>query len=350
MKKQPIALLVNDLHVNKDNISEFNKNWDEALGICKEYDICDLIIGGDMWTTRSGQTLGTLLAVKHALLKATSQGINITIAEGNHDKVDQEQEEGYSHIFTEYNNVEIVNDCSLLAWEGTPHVLAVMSYFPEQGSFRKRLESFKQDIQKLKMGMSNVTLYIHEGIAGGLPGGFVSDTDLPTDIFEGFAQVLVGHYHNRTHIKGTNIWYVGSSRQDNFGEDANKGYTILFDDGTTQFVQNEVNIRYVNVECGFSDLDSLPEYSDPNCKVKLKLTCDETQSKLVDRQKLLDKGINRIEIITKKKEHDVSQSAVDEKYDASTIKQEYLAFCKQEKIDSELGEQYLNKINQPCGN
>lgn len=345
MKKQPIALLINDIHVGKDNISEFNKNWEEALQVCKTHSIYDIVIGGDLWTTRSGQTLDTLLAVKHALLKATSQDIFITIAEGNHDKVDQEQIEGYSHIFSEYDNVDVVDGFKMLTWEGVDHVFVVMSYFPEQGSFKQRIELLRQDLYQLKMDESNVTLYIHEGIAGGLPGGFVADTDLPTNIFEGFAQVLVGHYHNRTYIKGTNIWYIGSSRQDNFGEDADKGYTILFDDGSTRFVQNEVNTRYINVERDFADIDDIPEYNDPMYKVKLKLTCDETQSKLIDRQMLLDKGINRIEIITKKQERDIEHSSVDEKYDASTIKKEYLSFCKQEKIDSELGEMYLNKIN-----
>ena len=33
-KKIPSALLLNDIHVSKDNIPEFQKNWDEALYIC----------------------------------------------------------------------------------------------------------------------------------------------------------------------------------------------------------------------------------------------------------------------------------------------------------------------------
>ena len=36
-KKIPSALLLNDIHVSKDNIPEFQKNWDEALYICDQY-------------------------------------------------------------------------------------------------------------------------------------------------------------------------------------------------------------------------------------------------------------------------------------------------------------------------
>lgn len=44
-------------------------------------------------------------------------------------------------------------------------------------------------------------------------------------------------------IKGTVIEYIGSSRQHNFGEDEDKGYTLLYSDGSYEFIKNHVNIR-----------------------------------------------------------------------------------------------------------
>lgn len=79
MEKEAIALLINDLHANKDNIAEFLKNWDEALSICKREGIEDIVVGGDVFTSRASQTLATLLAVKSAFVKATRQGIYVTI-------------------------------------------------------------------------------------------------------------------------------------------------------------------------------------------------------------------------------------------------------------------------------
>ena len=109
-KKIPSALLLNDIHVSKDNIPEFQKNWDEALYICDQYGIEDMIIGGDLWLSRSSQTLSTLMAVRQAIIKATKAGISITVAEGNHCKVDQESVLGYSHLFSEYPHVYVVDD------------------------------------------------------------------------------------------------------------------------------------------------------------------------------------------------------------------------------------------------
>lgn len=345
--KQVIAVLANDLHVSKDNISEFNKNWDELLDVCAKTNYCwDIVIGGDLWESRPGQTLNTFLAVKQAILKATQKyDFSLTIAEGNHCKVNQEEIEGWSHIFSEYKNVEVVDVFKLMRWEGTKQCLGVMSYFPEQGSFVQHLEDFKAHIKKVNVSLSDVTLYIHQGIAGGI-GGYVADTDLPTELFDEFKQVLVGHYHNRIRIPDTSIYYIGSSRQKDFGEDEAKGYTLFYDDGSFEFVENKVNIRYKNIEVTAKELADMDvaELSDPNYRVKLKVKCDAKDKKKVDRSTLLEMGFNRVEIVESKKKEVTQQSSIDEKYDTNTIKKEYVDFCSKENIDPELGNSYLNKI------
>lgn len=67
--KQAEFLLINDIHVSRDSLQDFQKNWDEALDICKKRGIVDIIIGGDLWQSRSSQTLDVLLAVRDAIIK-----------------------------------------------------------------------------------------------------------------------------------------------------------------------------------------------------------------------------------------------------------------------------------------
>ena len=107
--------------------------------ICDQYKIEDLIIGGDLWLSRSSQTLDTLMAVRQAIIKAINSGITITIAEGNHCKVDQESILGYSHLFSEYPHVYVVDDYSIINISDNVE-LYIMSYFPENGSFVNRLK------------------------------------------------------------------------------------------------------------------------------------------------------------------------------------------------------------------
>ena len=351
--KQAIALLINDLHVDKDNIAEFNKNWDEALTICQREGICDIVVGGDMFTARSSQTLATLLAVRHALDKAVAKDIYVTIAEGNHDLVAQEEIEGYNHLFRGLKGIEVVDTHKVMYWDGCDFCLLVMSYFPEEGSFIDKLEQAVQDtIVKLNpdiTGEHQMILYIHAGVHGAL-GDFDIPGELPQEPLEDFKAVLCGHYHNRCKIKGTKIEYIGSSRQNNFGEDEEKGYTILFDDGTTEFAKNKVNQRYATVEIDADNLSELDDYfaddAMSNYKVRVKVRCTDKQAKVFDKQKLLEIGFNKVEMLTgKDKPKEVAASGIDEKYDKQGIKKEYQLFCAEKEIDAELGIQYLDKIN-----
>lgn len=341
----PCALLINDIHASKDNIAEFRKNWDEALDLCKSNSISEIIVGGDLWLSRSAQTLSTLMAVREAILKATKQyNLNVVLADGNHDKVDLEAVKSYNHIFSDYENVEIVGEYTELDYSDALS-LWVMSYFPENGSFIERITPIQSKLKDKK----NV-LYIHEGIRGGL--ATPSDDELPSNIFNGFDSVLVGHYHNRTQIHGTNIEYIGSSRQHNFGEDEEKGYTILYSDGSTKFIKNEVNQRYKVIEVDVADMNDdfmnmLAEIkTDSRYKVKVRVKCDSAQSSAINKQKLAEAGANKIELVTEQTEAmRTDHQSITQKFDKSGIKEEYTNFCAQKSIDNQLGLHYLEKLN-----
>lgn len=335
---------MNDLHISKDNIVEFQKNWGEALELCKKFKIEDICIGGDVFTARAAQTLSVLLAIKKCFLKAYNDGIYLTVAEGNHDLVNQELIEGYNSLFSPYPGVDVVGDYKVLQWEDCDYALAMMAYFPERGSFEKRLSELKDKLSHDNIKLSDTILYIHEEIDGCL-GNFHSDSSCPQDWFDGFKSVLVGHIHNRVSLRGTHIEYIGSSRQNNFGEDEEKGYTILYDDGSYEFVKNEVNTRYKNINVDFSDIDSIEVENDKRYKIKVKVHCTDAQSKLVDKKAMLEYA-NKVELVTEKtKAVTVNESGINVKFDKNGIKSEYVDFCAEKGIDSRLGIEYLNKIN-----
>lgn len=353
-KKTPYALLINDIHVSKDNIPEFMVNWNEALSVCEQHGIGKIIIGGDLWQSRSAQTLSTILAVRSALKKATCQELTVVIAEGNHDKVDQESLDGYNLVFADYPGIEIVDDFAIYEMgNGNEQVdLFVMSYFPENGSFKER---YKEMTQELVAGRKSI-LYLHQGIRGGL--SMVSDDELPADLFSEFDSVLVGHYHNRNRIKGTAIEYIGSSRQHNFGEDEEKGYTILYTNGDTKFIKNEANMRYKVIDIDANKIsqnfiDELQRLkAEGKYKVKVRISCQPKEASSIDKQKIAESGAAKVELLTEHvqvQKH--SEQDFSKKYDKSGIKQEYANFCSDKAINNvELGLMYLDKINASCGN
>lgn len=347
--KEPFALLINDIHVSKDNIPEFQANWNEALEICKKMGIKEIIVGGDLWQSRSAQTLSTLMAVRQAIIKATHEGLSLTLAEGNHDKVDQESMLGYSHLFSNYENVYVVdNSVNIVVSDRNKVAIDVMSYFPENGSF---VEKLNEIIDGLDHNWYNI-LYIHQGIKGGLSQP--SEDELPTSIFSEFNAVLVGHYHDRKKIKGTNIEYIGASRQHNFGEDEEKGYTVLYTDGSYEFIQNQVNMRYKVMEIEAIDINSdvLDEIegikAEGRYRVKVKVNCNDKEAAnfAMTKQALIDAGAMRVEVVNEEITVTTSESqSLDSKYDKNGIKREYSEYCSDNEISVDLGLQYLDKIN-----
>lgn len=348
--RTPCILLMNDIHVSKDNIPDFKDNWNEALSVCKKYGIREIALGGDLFQSRVSQTLDVLLTVHDMLLQAAQAGINTTLAEGNHDLVDQEALRGYCHIYDQHPAVTVVDDFLTLENPAWDFVLHMMSYFPENGSFTGRLQALAAG--SLASGKPNY-LYIHQGINGALANP--AEDELPAHIFQPFDKVLVGHYHNRAKIEGTHIEYIGSSRQFNFGEDTAKGYTVLFSDGSYEFIPNQVNSRYevIEVDAAKVDInlfDRIGEMkADPRCRIKVKVTGKSTDN--IDKKRILEAGANKVEMICE----DVNvieapEEGVLEKFDSNRIRQSYEEFCGKRSIeDATLGLSYLSKINVSCG-
>ena len=345
MRKFAIALLMNDLHISKDNINEFAKNWGEALALCKERGIKDLVIGGDIFTSRSSQPLSVLLAVHDAFKQASDMGLLITVTNGNHDKVGANDLRGYCHVFDTITGVEVVETYTVICWDGCDFALIPVSYFSAD-YFDNIMEAILHDECVIDIDCSKIILYLHQGIHGAL-GDFDVPDELPNDIFKGFKSVLVGHYHNRTKIKGTNIQYIGSSRQHNFGEDEEKGYTILYSDGSTEFVKNAVNKRYYVIDVDLEDIDGvdkmLPDMEKYDVRVKVHCKDSEVDGKWKER--LSEMGV-RVDVLTEKiKISEIKNSGIEQKFDKAGLKLEYVHFCDNKNVPSELGIKYLNKID-----
>ena len=350
----PCLLLLNDIHISKDNIPAFKANWQEAIDICRKMDVKEIAIGGDLFFSRAAQTLDVLLAVHDALLTAAEHGIHVTIAEGNHDKVNQENERGYCHVFDQHSNVLVCDEyVSLPLGDDCRFVLHMMGYFPEDGSFCTRLDRLKEealDPKRLNF------LYIHEGVNGALAQP--NDKELPAKIFEDFDKVFVGHYHNRTIIDKTRIEYIGSSRQHNFGEDEEKGYTVIYTDGSHEFIKNKVNTRYRVIDvaaerAGLHLMDELREIdADGRYKVKVRVHAPQAAMKSVDKAALLDAGATKVELIADDEEMlEVAASSLFEKFDSHRIRETYEEFCREKQIDDvAIGLEYLSKIEGQCGN
>ena len=349
----PVAMVLADTHCGKDTTEAFKRNWHEAVSICREKNIKLLFFAGDLVLSRASQTLDILLAIHDVLEKCREAGLDVVMINGNHCKVNQESTRGYCNVFDSFSNVRVVD--TVLKTRIAENVqVGLVSYFPEQGSFVEKLKELED--MAFNEPASRRILIIHEGIRGGL--GEPTETELPARIFSRWDKVLVGHYHNRNTI-APNIEYIGSSRQHNFGEDEEKGYTLIYSDGSHEFIKNRVNTRYrvldVPVErAGLHLMDELREIgADGRYKVKVRVHAPQAAMKSVDKPALLEAGASKVELVADDEEMlETCSSSLFEKYDSRRIRETYEEFCREKRIeDVAVGLEYLSKIeNMPCGN
>ena len=348
--KEPCMLLLNDIHISKDNIPDFCLNWNEALSVCKRKDIHTIVLGGDLFFSRSSQTLDVLLAVHDALLTARNMNIDVILANGNHDLVNQEAVRGYCHIYDQHDNVLVIDEYHTLSNPEWSFMLHIIPYFPEDGSFTGKLNEVIEN--ELSTDKQNY-LYIHEGINNALSRP--AENELPVHIFGDFDRVFVGHYHNRCTV-APNIEYIGSSRQHNFGEDEEKGYTVLYGDGTAEFIKNHANRRFMvldvpddKVDIHLTDrLEELKE--DGRYKVKVRIHSSLAGASAIDKSKLLEAGAGKVEVVTEEI-HTAGgpETGLFEKFDSGKIRDNYRQFCTEKGISDCLGLSYLTS-DVPCGN
>lgn len=343
----PIALLITDCHCGKETVNDFLINWNEAIEICLTESIQEILFLGDLVLSRSAQTLNILLAIHDVLEKCQLNGIHVTMINGNHCKVDQEALRGYCNVFDSFNNVRVINEWGEVSL--VPNLgIGMISYFPENGSFPSKLEA----LENYLFGRDHTKriLMIHEGIRGGLSRA--TEDELPANLFLHWDKVLVGHYHNRSQIDD-NIFYIGSSRQGNFGEDEEKGYTLLYQDGSTVFIKNQVNTRYqvIDIPIEKADIhlsDHLEEIrEDGRYRVKVRVHSTTAKASGLDKEKLFQSGASKIEIVTEDLDIDeIEETSLFEKFDNRKIKNSYELFCQERGIDDmKLGLTYLSKID-----
>lgn len=339
---KPVVMLINDLHINKDNIVEFQRNWDEALFVCKSNNIHKILVGGDVFDVRSVQTLAPMIAVRDCFKQATDVDIELEVVNGNHDKVSYKDSQGWCDIYNSMDGVSVFSDYHLT--NIGDYYIAMFPYFSEDGVMPSKLRMFDDYLAELDINYSQVILYLHAGVHGAL-GDFDIPNELPQTLLTKYNKVLCGHYHNRTVIAGTNIEYIGSARQHNFGEDEDKGYTLVYDDGSTTFIKNEVNTRYVTEDISLSEAQNWKRKYDERYKIRLRIHCTSSEAETIDKNDLMGRGGNKVEFETEKIQAiEASQSDFEEKFDTQDLQQEYMYYCGEKGIDSKLGINYLNTI------
>lgn len=336
--RKPIAVIGTDSHLKKDNFELVFSCFQQAKQVMLDLNIKTFLHGGDFFTTRNAQPEDSLRQAK--TIYQLFEGDEFWQIPGNHDKTKLDSENSYLDVFDKY--CTLVRNYRFSDLEGVR--VHFLPYFKEDVNYLSYLEEAVKHIDPSKKNV----LLTHIAITGvrNNDGSEVENIVSPK-LFKKFDSVLVGHYHNRSQI-GSNIHYIGSMFASNYGEDNNKGVTILFSDGTHEHYQLDFP-HYIKVQVDANEKKSLKEiqkeYKDTNHHVRLILKGEKSDLETIDKTELQELGFDvKFEDNSIMVDSDISQGELLV-FNRSNLKDVFDEFCKSSNIeDSEFGSKYLELI------
>jgi exonuclease SbcD len=348
MKKKPIRLLYADKHLIHDNIELVTDITKQEIELAKKIGVTEIIGTGDEFTSRQAQSLATLDAFAEINDLYVADGLKRKCIVGNHSKVDYKSEKSYLSIFKHHPCLDVI---STVHFEDVGNIrLHFVSYFDENVNYKDYLKKAKKNIDKEKFNILITHILFNGGVNN--EGEENKKITLKLSDFKQFDKVLSGHIHNKSTYG--NFHYIGSTYAKDFGETNEKGFTILYDDGSHEMVNSTFPEYYtIDVDLDKISLDDvndlkkqgseLKKEANANIRFRFKGSKDKVAS--IKQEEFTSLGIDV------KKEHKTIIESVEKAetgqvivYDDKTILTKFDSFCKKEEYDNiEYGKDCLIK-------
>lgn len=351
--KQPISVNLTDTHLHEDNIPLVIDIWKQAVKKCQELKINRIDFLGDFFTARKGQSLTVDEAGRTIMNHLVNEGIELNAISGNHDKIDLESESSYLDEYSHYKDFRIFKNVGRIDHIDGVVTTWFLPYFKESTVYFDKLDEIitliaKEKKSKVKTKHILLTHIAVNGVRNN--DGTVVENHLKGTQFSFFDKVFVGHYHNQSFIE-PNIYYIGSAYQANFGEDENKGFTILYNDGSHEFIQSKFK-KFIQVKVDVVDQKKIKslekEHKNSDDNVRFVFTGEEAELKNISKEKFAEIGI---EVMFNKDSavpldnKDLLEKASSVSFNRQGIDIAFETFCQMKHIgDNSIGLSYLEQL------
>lgn len=332
--KKPIAVVITDTHMSDKNIPLVKDIFKQTFEYCRENKIKQIFHGGDWFTSRTGQSIDCLIATHEIIRELEKKGENLVmnIIAGNHDKNDQSRKQSFLTIFS--SPFFVVNsDPVTIENDENGFSFSMIPYFTEE-IYSSNLNSLTDFVVGRNRSIKHHILITHVAVNGvkNNDGSEVTTGQSPK-AFSKWDKVLIGHYHNKSTI-GKNIHYIGSAYQANFGEDSDKGITVIYDDGSIEqvklkfpeFVKFTADAKGISA-ADIKDLQKIKE-EHPDRNIRIVLTGSEQEVNSFNKGLLESIGIS-----VDKKPNDIDAFTPDEEIIPVSYNKENLGLAFEEFCD-----------------
>ncbi len=327
--------------MERENIDAQKAIFRQAILVAESLGLGEVWHAGDIFESRKSQPLTVLAAFIEILDLFEESGVVLEAIPGNHDKVDYDSELSYLDVYRWHPSFTLHRKEFTTQHDGVD--IHWLPYFLESGSYIERLNSFELDKKKKNILITHIAV---NGVRNN--DGSVIENNLNRTAFKSFDSVLVGHYHDQSIIH--NVHYIGSALQKNFGEDSNKGFTIIYNDGSHEFQKAEFT-EYITIKIDVDNLKAneldqlLSEYADSTDNIRFKFQGEKSKLVAIDKSKFERAGID-VKFDSTEIQADLTTLNIDEfvQFNKAEVVKEFKDFCKKEKYEAKRGLIYLEKI------
>jgi DNA repair protein SbcD/Mre11 len=338
--KKPIAIISTDWHLKRDNVEAIKDLVNQQCELAKKEGVNYLICLGDVFDSRKAQELTVLTAFNDIIDNIHHNELKLLVISGNHDKVDYLSYNSFLDSFAHHPAITLFREANQQSIGGV--TLHFMPFFDES-IWKKKLNE-----KSLNFTDKNILL-THIAVTGSKNNdGTLQETPVKVSDFKKYDAVLSGHFHNFQIIK-PNFVHIQSIQQNNYGEDNQKGFTILYDDCTISFVKSKFKeYKKYTFDIDKStkkELDEfIKEHSNQEDNIRVEIIGSQAKLNSLKREVFANNGID---LKTKNKEvtEAIEATLTDEvvEFNPEKIKEKFKQFCEEKEHDFNKGIVYLNK-------
>jgi DNA repair exonuclease SbcCD nuclease subunit len=270
---KPIAVLISDVHYNIHTLELADKAMRMAIDKANQLDV-PLIVAGDLHDTKANLRGECVLAIL-ATFNLCEHTPYVLV--GNHDKINEKSDWNEHSLHFLAQTTRVI---------GKPEKWKDWTLIPYCSNSADAYYSINNGGNKFIM---------HQGISAAESGDYIQDKTA-LDVSEGLnggVRVISGHYHTRqtTLLPSGGKWdYIGNPYSLTWGEakDPEKGFQILYDDGSLEFVPTNLR-KHVIIDMHLADI-KLGEYTRHDAKpgdlVWVKLSGPRERLQVWDKQSI----------------------------------------------------------------
>jgi exonuclease SbcD len=335
--KSILAIIFNDAHIQAGNEDETYESIKYMVEYALKNNIKNLIFAGDLFHSRTMQRQDSLLLVDKILNLFHVNGLTLYIFPGNHDKTVYESFNSFLDVYKHYPSVEFNRELKNIVIDDVS--IDLLPFFSDNMLIPMLEEAEGADILISHFAMEGSTHLGHK----------VEKTAINKKLLSKWKKVYLGHYHNHHEIS-KDIVHLPSLRQDGFGEDNNKGFSLLYSDGSYEIIKGKFK-EYIKFSIDL-DKTSNKEISKiikankgSEDTIRVEFSGTEAQCKSIDKVQFKGTGIQ-----VKFKQSEIDESEISEpdviieKYSKGQIMDSFKDFCKDKDYSYSEGEEMIKEF------